>query len=202
MNRRGYRLGKRAESQQETRRRITEATVELHGTVGASQTTIADIARKAGVQRLTVYTHFPDLTSLFNACTTHWAAQHPMPDAREWLAVREPLERLSRALVAMYAYYDDNQAMFTNWLRDAEIIPELKPFAEAGYYHCIADIRDATLIDLALPEDARAAFHVALSFDTWRLLHDREGLSNAAAANLMARTVLSLADSVELTPEP
>jgi AcrR family transcriptional regulator len=59
---------------------ITEATVELHGTVGPARTTVAEIARKAGVQRLTVYTHFPDLTSLFAACTTHWFGEHPPPD--------------------------------------------------------------------------------------------------------------------------
>ncbi|HWC30319.1 MAG TPA: helix-turn-helix domain-containing protein [Dehalococcoidia bacterium] len=54
--------------------------MELHGTVGPARTTVAEIARKAGVQRLTVYTHFPDLTSLFAACTTHWFGEHPPPD--------------------------------------------------------------------------------------------------------------------------
>jgi AcrR family transcriptional regulator len=195
MKRRVYRLGKRAESQQETRRRITEATIELHGTVGPSQTTVADIARKAGVQRLTVYTHFPDLTSLFAACTTHWVIQHPLPDPATWLDEDDPGRRLTKALTTVYAYYAENRQMFANWLRDAEIIPELKPFAEAGYYGFVTQVRDVTLADLELSETAGAMFLVALHFETWRLLVERQSLSAEDAADLMARSVLSAATS-------
>jgi AcrR family transcriptional regulator len=195
MTRRAYRLGKRAESQQETRRRITEAAVELHGTVGPSQTTVADIARKAGVQRLTVYTHFPDLTSLFAACTTHWAGLHPLPDPSAWQAEPDIATRLTKALVSVYAYYAENSQMFANWLRDAEIIPELKPFADAGYYGFIRSVRDATLADLGFGEDAATALLLALHFDTWRLLCKREGMETRDAAALMTRCVIAQASS-------
>jgi AcrR family transcriptional regulator len=197
MTRRAYRLGKRAESQQETRRRITEATIELHGTVGPSRTTVADIARKAGVQRLTVYTHFPDLTSLFAACTSHWVLQHPLPDPAGWMGEPQPQRRLATALSTLYGYYAEHRQMFANWLRDAEIIPELKPFAEAGYYGFITQVRDVTLADLDLGEGAQAAFLVALHFETWRLLVERQALSAEEAAELMARSVLAVSSPAQ-----
>src|ERR687888_296648 len=74
--RRKYELKKRAEQLAETRRRITETTVELHRTVGPAATQISEIARRAGVQRVTVYNHFPDDASLFAACSAHWRDFH------------------------------------------------------------------------------------------------------------------------------
>ena len=69
---RPYRLGERAKSQEQTRLRIVEATVALHEELGPRNTTITDIAKRAGVQRLTVYSHFADETAVFQACTAHW----------------------------------------------------------------------------------------------------------------------------------
>ncbi len=72
MTKRSYNLGQRASSQEETPRRIVDATVALHEEIGPRATTISAIAEKASVQRLTVYRHFPDETELFKACTSHW----------------------------------------------------------------------------------------------------------------------------------
>src|SRR5436853_2800585 len=81
---RPYRKRRRAEGEAETRQRITEATVRLHGTVGPARTTIKDVAAGAGVQRATVYRHFPDLESLFMACSAHWVSLNPPPDPAAW----------------------------------------------------------------------------------------------------------------------
>src|SRR5918999_1011525 len=101
---RPYRKNVRARREEETRRRITEATVELHREVGPSNTTISAIAERAGVQRLTVYRHFPDEAALFGACSAHWRAEHPVPDPRPWAAIGDPEERLRTALGEIYAY--------------------------------------------------------------------------------------------------
>ena len=85
---RRYRKRRRAELEDETRRRITEAAVELHGTVGPARTTISAVAERAGVQRATLYRHFPDEEALFDACSSHWAAQHPLPDLADWAGCR------------------------------------------------------------------------------------------------------------------
>src|SRR4051794_39975816 len=122
---RAYRLKERARKQEETHRRITEATVELHRTVGASRTTIKAIAERAGVERLTVYRHFPDEASLFAACAAHWIAAHPPPDPSAWAAMGDPGRRLRVALGELYAWYDANERMLANNLRDAAALPEL-----------------------------------------------------------------------------
>src|SRR5712691_4567736 len=102
---RKYELRQRAERQRETRRRITKAAVELHSTAGPSRTSISAIAERAGVQRHTVYAHFPDETALFHACSSHWIGSNPFPDGAEWLEIADPGERLQRALKDVYAWY-------------------------------------------------------------------------------------------------
>src|SRR5215208_7892783 len=102
IEKRKYELKKRAERLADTRRRITEATVELHRTVGPAETHISEVARRAGVQRMTVYNHFPDQASLLSACSAHWRKRHPAPDLAGWRAVADSGERLRHGLGELY----------------------------------------------------------------------------------------------------
>ena len=111
---RPYRKQKRARSEEETRRRITQAAVELHGTVGPANTTVTDLARLAGVSRMTVYNHFPTEVDLFTACSTHWATRNPFPDPARWAELDEPGERLVHALKELYRWYGLKQDMLGN----------------------------------------------------------------------------------------
>src|SRR6266540_3827383 len=95
---RRYTLQARAVRQAETRRRIVEATSALHEELGPARTTVAEIARRAGVQRLTVYNHFPDEGELFAACQARFFATQPPPELEGALALREPGERLRAVL--------------------------------------------------------------------------------------------------------
>src|SRR3954469_10437875 len=108
---RKYEMKARAEAQEATRARIAAAASELHGEVGPARTTVADIARRAGVQRLTVYNHFPDLAALLPACTAHWLDEHPMPDLSPAFAQPEPVHRLRVALRLLYAWYRETAPM-------------------------------------------------------------------------------------------
>src|SRR4051794_40838666 len=128
---RKYELKARAERQEETRRRITEATVDLHRTVGPARTTIAAIAERAGVQRLTVYRHFPDERSLFAACSAHWLAGDPPPDPGAWVAMTDPARRLRGALDELYAWYDRQEDMLVNTARDAPALAALAEVVQA-----------------------------------------------------------------------
>ena len=119
---RKYVLKKRAEQMGETRLRITEAAIELHGTVGPSRTTLSAVAERAGVERRTLYRHFPNEEELFAACSTHYFSANPWPDLGNWRAIRDPQQRLEQALDELYAYYERTESMFTNVLRDAEFI--------------------------------------------------------------------------------
>lgn len=192
---REYTKTRRAQQEEETRRRITEATVELHREVGPARTTISAVAERAGVQRLTVYRHFPDERTLLHACSSHWREGHPAPDPSPWPAIADPDERLRTALAAFYAYYASDESMMAKIRRDAEVMPNLAAQVAdvAQYMAMVVEIlaagwgvrgrRRALLL---------AAIGHALEFETWRSLVRRQGLEPAAAVELavsMARSV-------------
>ena len=122
MNRK-YEQKERARRQAHTRQRIVEAAVGLHTSVGPAQTTISGIAKRAGVERHTVYAHFPDDRTLFRACSEHWAARHPLPDIEALAEIDDPVRRLRRALGEMYAWYESVEADLALFLRDASVVP-------------------------------------------------------------------------------
>ena len=177
---RKYDLGRRADAKADTRRRITEAAVELHATVGPARTTISAIAERAGVQRLTVYRHFPEERELFAACGAHWIAGNPPPDPAPWTQIVDPRERLLTALTAIYGWYRANEGMIANTERDARELPELAAVAGPAAY--LDPVRE-----LLGPPEARAALGHALAFSTWRSLARDQGLSDADAAAMMVR---------------
>jgi AcrR family transcriptional regulator len=185
---RKYELKARAEAQEETRRRITEATVGLHLEVGPAQTTISEIAKRAGVQRLTVYNNFPDEASLLGACAAHYNGAHPPPDPAAWMGIRDPRRRTEAALTALYAYYRETEPMTGKVMRDAQVMPVLASIVESAFVPYVTAVRD----DLASawerggePNAAvRAAIMLALRFETWSTLAHVERMSDAEAAAL------------------
>lgn len=187
MTSRPYRMRQRREQQEETRRRIVEATAALHEEVGPAATTISAIAERAGVQRLTVYRHFPDERALFGACSAHWTAAHPAPDPGAWAAVADPRRRLEAALSALYAFYRDGEPMLTKVLRDAEAIPVLAEVV-APFRNYLEGLSDDLAGGWRVPARSRrllrAAVAHAVAFETWRSLAAR-GLSDVEAAGMM-----------------
>jgi AcrR family transcriptional regulator len=198
MAKRAYEQKKRAEGVQETRRRITEATVELHRTVGPAATRVTDVARRAGVQRVTVYNHFPDEAALLAACSSHWRALHPAPDAAAWRATDDPDERLRIGLRQLYAWYREAEPMTANVLRDAAIVPALRPIVERGLGSYLETVRRI----LAEPfrargrrrRDVTAAVAAAVDVHYWRALAP---MGDSDAADLAARFVRLAADGAQ-----
>jgi AcrR family transcriptional regulator len=189
---RKYEMRRRAEQVEQTRLRITEAAVALHGTVGPARTTVTAIAEHAGVDRLTVYRHFPNEDALFEACSAHWRAGHPLPDPSTWVSVPDPEARLDRALGGLYGWYRENHAMMENVLRDAPNVAALadRPRMWAGYNDAVVETlvpgwgvrgRRRALL--------RAAIAHAVDLGTWRSLTQR-GLRDDDAASLMRRLVV------------
>src|SRR3954454_13943088 len=123
---RQYTMRRRAELEEETRRRITESAVALHEEVGPAQTSISAIADRAGVRRSTVYRHFPDDDALFAACSSHWRAANPPPDPRAWASIADPRVRTETALAELYAFYRRTDAMYTSLLRDEPLVPTVQ----------------------------------------------------------------------------
>ena len=192
---RKYEMTRRARRQEETRRRIVEATVELHKTVGMARTTISAIAEKAGVQRLTVYRHFPDERALFSACTRHWRAANPLPDPASWTQVADPEERLRVALSEVYAYHRGTEPMMANVIRDVQVHPLTREMAEPYFRHW-ERIRYVLATGWGVEDELLglllAALGHALDFQTWRSLVRQQGLDDERAVELMVGTVWCL----------
>lgn len=197
-----YRLQKRAERQEETRRRITEVAVRLHETVGPARTTISDIARLAGVERLTVYRHFPDDTALFTACREHYLAAHPPPDPTPVFTRTEPAARVRAVLEMLYPYYRRVAPMLGNTLRDADARPALRAVAVEPLARQMAELGDALTAGWRVKGKRRArlaaTIGLALDFGTWRRF-GAFGMRDDEAAGLMADIAACVASA---TPGP
>lgn len=187
MNRR-YEQKERARRQAQTRRRIVEAAVELHTSVGPARTTISAIAQRAGVERHTVYAHFPDDRTLFRACSEHWTAAHPVPELETLAEGRDPERRLRVALGELYEWYASVEEDLALFFRDASVVP-----ANAEVLEEMAADLEAFALAVARGrprrKTVRAAIGHALEFETWRSLERTHGLSRAQAVDAMARFV-------------
>jgi AcrR family transcriptional regulator len=189
---RPYRMKRRAESQRETRLRITESAVQLHGTLGPSRTSISAVAAHAGVRRSTVYRHFPDEAALFDACSAHWAAANPAPDLAAWAAIEIPDERLGVALKELYGFYRRAESMLENLYRDEATMPLVQERFGAlrGYFDAA---RETLMAGRALKGAARrrtqAALGHAIAFSTWKSLAREQRLADADAVLLMGALV-------------
>jgi AcrR family transcriptional regulator len=189
---RKYELRARAESQRATRARIAKAAAELHEQQGVATTTVADIARRAGVQRLTVYNHFADLSELLPACSAHYLELHPPPDVSAALSLEDPSARLRAVLCAFYSWYRDNEQMQERVQGERSTVPELEAWMAGTADAALAQLSDGLAAGFGL-RDGRlhALTRLALDFWTWRRL-DREGLDDEAAAELMASSVAAV----------
>jgi AcrR family transcriptional regulator len=189
---RPYRMRRRAESQQETRRRITESAVELHGTLGPARTSMSAVAAHAGVRRSTLYRHFADEAALFDACSAHWASANPPPDLAAWAVVEDPDERLAVALDELYAYYRRTEAMLENLFRDELAMPIVRErFAAFRGYLAAAQgtLLSGRRLRGAAKLRARALLGHAIAFSTWKSLVREQGLDEDGAVELMRTLV-------------
>lgn len=181
---RPYQLRKRAESQAETRRRIVEATVTFHNTIGPARTTVADICRKAGIQRATFYRHFPDELSLFKECRAFAINETPLPDPGACATIADPVRRMKSGLVTAYAFYREHEQGMAAIIRDSEVMP-----VGGGFFQFADRLRDV----MAAGWKAKGKRHArilaacghAADFQAWRSLARKQGLSDGEVIDAM-----------------
>ena len=183
---RPYKQTKRAERKAETRRRIVEAAVDLHGSVGPAQTSVSMIAERAGVQRHTFYAHFPDEESLYLACSGMTLERDPLPDVEAWKALKG-VERLRTGLDALYGYYERNAELLACVFRDAEHHPPTQRITALRFGPPMAAFREVLGEDLS--DRQRAMLGLAMSYYSWRTLARDERLDRAAAVTAMVQTI-------------
>ena len=184
---RTYTLKKRADQQAETRQRIVEAAVELHGDVGPAATTFSMVAERAGVQRHTLYAHFPDERSLLMACSGLVAERDPPPDALTWRDIEDGRKRLSMGLRAVYDWFERRSALFGCVFRDAERHALTREISELRFGPARANWQRALGAELSTAQ--RSMLVLALSFFTWRTLTSEAGLQQSAAVRAMVRAI-------------
>jgi AcrR family transcriptional regulator len=188
---RRYELKQRAEDMAKTHRRITEAAIELHGSVGPARTTMSAVAKRAGVERRTLYRHFPTEADLFAACSSHYTAANPWPDLASWQAIGDPHQRLERALEELYAYYERTESMYSNVLRDAELVDSARD-AVAPLQAYLDEAADALITGRRARGRQRqllkGALRHAVAFSTWHSL-TTNGIGRADAATLVTALV-------------
>jgi AcrR family transcriptional regulator len=194
-------MRRRAEQVDETRQRIVEATVELHGSVGPAATTIAAIADRAGVTRLTVYRHFPDEDALFGACSAHWISRQQLPDPGAWSQIGDPAARLRAGLADLYRFFRAGAGMLTGIYRDFAALPGEHQQALRDQDTLFRDILTAPF-SRAGDEHRRlrAVIGHAISFWTWRSLCLDHDLTDTEAADAMTSMVLAITSVPQAEP--
>ena len=202
--RRPYRLRQRRESMDATRERIVRAAFELHQERGPAYATISAIAKRARLERHTVYRHFPDLVALMRACTEHGMRTTGLPDPDGWRTLEDPYERLRVALTGMYRYWRANQRLIANILRDSPVMPELVE-GSAAYQDLLGRVWQTVLEPWMstrgeVGHRVRALAGTALEFGTWQSLTERYGLSDEAAVDAMVAAVRSSEDGGDRPP--
>jgi AcrR family transcriptional regulator len=193
---RPYRLKQRAERHDQTRRRIIEAAIELHQTIGPAATTVTDIAERAQVGRVTVYRHFPDEPTLARACSGLYFERHPAPDPDRWRAIADPVERLRTALSETYAYHHATEAMMSHVLADARDHPVVAPY-HAHWRHAVDVLTAGWRVRGRGRTMLRAGIALALGFDTWRTLIREQQLEDDQAVELMVRLTCDCASGTQ-----
>ena len=193
---RPYKMKRRAELEAQTKQRITESAVELHGTLGPARTSMKAVAEHAGVPRSTLYRHFPDERALFGACSAHWREANPRPDGSRWASIEDPEERVATALDELYAYYRRAGEMLDKLLRDEGTVPIVAEIF-SPFHRFMESVVEVLMRGRGLrgkaKERVRAAIGHAVSFRTWQELTQAQGLDDHQAAELMSRLVAAAA---------
>jgi AcrR family transcriptional regulator len=186
MSPRKYDMTRRASAAAETRRRIVDATLELHGEQGIAATSWDDIAARAGVGVGTVYRHFPSLDELIPACGEITRERIALPDPSLFDGLDTPAERLEHLVREAFAIYERAAPQ----LRAIRSEPDVHPnVAEAGE---AVEAALTALVDAAVePAADRAVVRALIDLGTWQALRD-QGLGQteavAAIAGLLSQT--------------
>jgi AcrR family transcriptional regulator len=189
---RPYKMQARQQSIEETRRRITEATMALHERVGPAATTVSSIAEEAGVTRLTVYRHFPDEATLVAACSEHWSGLHPRPETEAWAVIPDPELRVRTALQETYAWARTAAPMMTKIHRDVDVMPAfVAPFLAQEAALRIDVLAAAFRARGRSRRRLTAALAHALHILTWQSLCADGGLRDDEAVDLMTAMVFA-----------
>ncbi len=180
---RHYTLSKRAQQLEETRRRIVEATMAVHGEKGILATTLRDIAFRADVAPSTVLAHFPTLESLVTACGRRTGETWPLPTSEIFARSGSLSQRVEQLVEALFAYYEPMPLELIE--RDREKLPIMDEFLterERAIHELIVE----ALRPIGSPASAVATVQALTQFAVWKFLRSTGRSTSRAAATVTA----------------
>jgi AcrR family transcriptional regulator len=191
--RRRYEKRVRAAREAETRSRIAVAALGLLEEAGPAAVTVSAVARRAGVQRLTVYRHFPGGRGLVEASAAWETGKYPPPDPAEWAAIPDPAKRLRRALRRLYGFYREVGPVLGGGQRFFAAGASEGAPPERYFQGVLATVEPGWVARGKRPAALEAGLNLALRYETWHSLCAESGLEDKAAARMMVRFIRSLA---------
>src|SRR5581483_10641592 len=120
-------MNRRAAAAADTRRRVIDAAVALHATRGILGAKPADIAAQADVTLTTYYKHYPDRSTLVNACTARAGELVPPPDLTVIARERSPARRIAAAVRLLFDYYEAREPWIYAGRTEERYVPEVGP---------------------------------------------------------------------------
>ena len=176
-------MSRRASAAAHTRRRIVDATRELHAEHGIGATSWDAIAARAGVGVGTVYRHFPSLDELVPACGEVSMKIVALPDPVEastrFTGLRTAGERLARLVVEAFAIYERGSRELRPVRREPDVHPSVAAAAEALEASLTALV-DSALEPLEADARDRAVARAMIDLNTWEAFRST-GLDAASA---------------------
>ena len=189
MSPRNYNLGKRAQTIEKTRRRIVNATFQLHNEKGVIATSMQDVADRADVSLHTVYNHFPTVDDLVGGCAHKVIAllAPPGPDIFRGLDNLEPrLRKITNELFRMYAR---GSLQIETARCEASEVPALAGFLAADAANRAALVRESLRPFRTKTRDIRTA--IALTdFYVWKAF-SQQNVSTHQAAEIVAGSLVA-----------
>jgi len=189
---RKYQLGKRAETLEETRRRIIGATFELHAEKGIVATSMQDVAERADVALRTVYNHYPTVDDLVAGCTVKVMALLAPPTPAIFSGLKTFEERMRQLVQELFAMYERGSVQI-----EVARCQQGEVAGLADYVANEAALREALVREALRPFKLRSRIvhEVAAltDFYVWKAF-TQQNLTTRQAADVIHRSLVALAN--------
>jgi AcrR family transcriptional regulator len=130
MTARPYAARRRSERSQQTRRRITDAVHELMADGAFHDSTVEQVAERAGVSRATLYQHFRSRLDLVDAICERFDENPALLTIRRTVVHSDPDAALDETLTATVAFWSSEDRVLAQLYGVAAIDPAARDLVE------------------------------------------------------------------------
>ncbi len=185
---RPYTMTARARSVEETRSRILDAAVALHGELFTADIGLETVAARAGVSVQTVLRHFGSRAALLEAAFEH--GQRVVREERR--APVGDVEAAVRVLVEHYESRGDGVLLMLAQEQGQELVRRITDHGRQVHRSWVEEVFHPFLAEHPDPDPLTDLLVVATDVYTWKLLRRDRGLSRARTESRIATMVRAL----------